>query len=244
MRILQVNSARRSGGGGAHVLPLTAALRRLGHTVAIAGRRDGPLQPDISLPFLNSADLFTAHRLRSAMKRDAFDVVHAHVARDYTIVAAAAWGIARTKVVFTRHLLYPVHKHFLYERADGWITPTAQILKTLDPLQPKQSEVIPNWVDLEQFPYQPHAFHNPVTIGLIGEISAHKGHEDAIAAMRHLGSGFHLLIAGRGDASFEAGLRQSAAGLPVDFVGFVKLPEFFEKTDIVILPSWEEPFGI
>ena len=32
--------------------------------------------------------------------------------------------------------------------------------------------------------------------------------------------------------------------MAVEFLGFVSLPEFFEKTDILIVPSWEEPFGI
>jgi glycosyltransferase involved in cell wall biosynthesis len=39
-------------------------------------------------------------------------------------------------------------------------------------------------------------------------------------------------------------LKRKASGLPVEFVGFVSLPQFFEKVDIVVLPSWEEPFGI
>src|SRR5262245_52719857 len=183
MRILQVSSARNLGGGETHVLQLVDTLRARGHTVAVAGRRNGPLKPDIALPFLNSADLFTAYRLRSVFKHEQFDIVHAHVARDYTIVAAAAWGLPNLKVVFTRHLLYPVHTHFLYDRVDGWIAPTAQILWTLEPLKPKQSAVIPDWVDLERFPYRPHAFHSPVTIGLIGQIAPHKGHADGIDAM-------------------------------------------------------------
>src|SRR5689334_18934583 len=95
MRILQVNSARTLGGGETHVLQLVEALRARGHDVRVAGRRDGPLNPDISL---------TALRLRHTLKHEQFDVVHAHVARDYTIVAAAAWGIPHLKVVFTRHL--------------------------------------------------------------------------------------------------------------------------------------------
>src|SRR5262245_52658303 len=99
MRILQVSSARSLGGGETHVLELVEALRKRGHAVTVAGRRDGPLNPDIILPFLNSADLFTAHRLRSAIKREQFDVLHAHVARDYTISAAAAWGVESLKVV-------------------------------------------------------------------------------------------------------------------------------------------------
>jgi glycosyltransferase involved in cell wall biosynthesis len=244
MRILQVNSARSLGGGETHVLQLADALRRQGHTVVVAGRREGPLKPQIALPFLNSADLFTAHRLRAAIKREQFDIVHAHVARDYTIVAAATLGLRRPRVVFTRHLLYPVQHHFLYERVDGWIATTGQILRTLEPLKPKQASIIPNWVDLETFPFRPHAFHNPVTVGLIGQISPHKGHADAIDAMRLLGDGFRLLVAGTGDPSYEASLKQSAAGLPVEFLGFVPAPDFFQKTDVLIVPSWEEPFGI
>jgi len=91
MRILQVNSARSLGGGETHVIQLVRALRNLRHDVVVAGRRDGPLNPDIALPFLNSADFFSAHRLRAAIKREQFDILHAHVARDYTIAAAAAW---------------------------------------------------------------------------------------------------------------------------------------------------------
>jgi glycosyltransferase involved in cell wall biosynthesis len=161
--------------------------------------------------------------------------------RDYTIVAAAASGIPRVKVVFTRHLLYPVRRHFLYRRVDGWIATTEQILNTLAHLKPKRSAIIPNWVDLEKFPYRPHAFHRPVTVGLLGQISPHKGHDDAIEAIRQLGNGFRLLIAGQGD---EAMLKKRAAQLPVEFLGFVSPAKFFEQIDILILPSWEEPFGI
>jgi len=244
MRILQVSSASNIGGGETHLLQLIEALRGRAHAVVVAGRGDGALHPDIALPFLNSADLFTALRLRSILKREQFDIVHAHVARDYTIVAAAAWNIPAVKVVFTRHLLYPIRGHFLYNRVDGWIAPTAQILNTLQPLKPKQASVIPNWVDLEKFPYQPHAFHSPVSVGLIVQISPHKGHDAAVEATRLLGDGFRLLIAGGRDAAYEAKLKKKAAGLPVEFLGFVSLPEFFGKIDMVIVPSWEEPFGI
>src|SRR5205085_1054511 len=124
---------------------------------------------------------------RSVLKRERFDIVHAHVARDYPIVAAAAWGVPRLKLVLTRHLLYPVRRHFLYQRVNGWIAPTAQILKTLQPLSPSLSAVIPNWVDTERFEYRPHALGEPVSIGIIGQISPHKGHGDAIEAIRRLG---------------------------------------------------------
>src|SRR5262245_44430041 len=100
MRILQVSSASNLGGGETHFIQLVEALLSRGHTVVVAGRREGPQKPDVVLPFLNSADLFTAFRLRSVIKSTRFEVVHAHVARDYPIIAAATWGLPGVKVVF------------------------------------------------------------------------------------------------------------------------------------------------
>jgi glycosyltransferase involved in cell wall biosynthesis len=244
MRILQVNSARNLGGGETHVIQLVEKLRERGHTVIVAGRPDSPLHPEIELPFVNSADFLSALRLRKILKAERIDVVHAHVARDYTIVAAAAWGVADVKVVFTRHLLYPVKKHVLYRRVDGWLAPTSQILRTLDHLKPKRAAVIPNWVDLSRFAFRPHDVHSPVNLGLLGQISPHKGHDDAVEALRLLGSGYRLSIAGKGEADYVEVLKQKARDLPVTFSGFVALPEFFDAIDVLLVPSWEEPFGI
>ncbi len=235
MRILQVNSARTFGGGETHVLQLTSALRERGHDVILAGRRGGPLNPDTAA---------TALRLRSLLKQEHLDIVHAHVARDYPLVAAAAWGIRGVKVILTRHLLYPVRRNFLYRRVDAWIAPTAQILETLAPLKPKRSAVIPNWVDTQKFDHRPHAPHKPRRIGLVGQIAPHKGHDDAVEAMRLLDKGFQLLIAGEGDPAYIAKLKRRTLGLPVAFVGFVALPDYFAEIDMLIVPSWQEPFGI
>lgn len=244
MRILQVSSPLRLGGGETHVLELTEGLRKLGHEVLVAGRRGGAVNPDIEFPFLNALDVLTVFRLRRLLKREKFDIIHAHVARDYPLVAAAAGG-APGKLVYTRHLLYPVKAAaFLYDRVDGWIAPTRQILETLAPLKPRVSAVIPNWVDLEKFPFQPHPPHKPLVLGVLGQVSPHKGHEDAIEALRMLGVGYQLLIAGQGEPKYLLSLKEKAAGLPVKLAGFVSLPDFFEMIDVLLVPSWEEPFGI
>ena len=83
-----------------------------------------------------------------------------------------------------------------------------------------------------------------MTIGLLGQISPHKGHDDAIDALRRLGSGFRLLVAGKGAVGYVNELKKGSLGLPVDFVGFTELHEFFPMIDILAVPSWEEPFGI
>ena len=243
MRILQVNSASNLGGGETHVLELVEALRSRAHDVTVAGRKGGAVHPQIHFSFRGSADVITAVRLRRFMKRNSFDIVHAHVARDYTVVAAAALDLP-VKVIFTRHLLYPVRGNPLYRRVDGWIAPTSQMLARLAPLRPKRSALIPNWVDLNKFRFAPHAIHQPVNIGLLGQISPHKGHEDAIEALRQLGPRYRLIIAGKGEESYVKQLQELSRGLPVEFSGFAEFKEFFEKVDILLVPSWEEPFGI
>jgi glycosyltransferase involved in cell wall biosynthesis len=83
-----------------------------------------------------------------------------------------------------------------------------------------------------------------VTLGLLGQVSPHKGHDDAIAAIGELGAGYRLLVAGRGRPDYEGLIKEKARGLRVEFLGFVKPAAFLPQIDILILPSWEEPFGI
>lgn len=244
MRILQVNSAQRLGGGEVHVGELSSKLRQSGHHVQIAGRLNGPLNPDITLPFRNSADFISAFQLRRVLREERIEVVHAHVARDYTIVAAAAWRVPNLAVILTRHLLYPIKPNALYRRVDGWLAPTTEISGTLAPLKPKRSAVIPNWVDLRKFTFRPHDLHIPVNLGILGQISPHKGHEDAIECLRILGSGFRLLVAGTGTREYIELFQQRAQGLPVEFMGFSPASAFFQSVDILLMPSWLEPFGI
>src|SRR5437763_1982420 len=167
MRILQVNSSSACGGGETHVQQLTEVLRKRGHDVAISGRPRSRLKPEIELPFLNSADFVTALRLRSRIAASSFDIVHAHVARDYSIVAAALLRLRKPKLVLTRHLLLPIRAHFLYQRVDAWITPTAQIMNTLAGFSRKTAAVHPNWGDVHQITYAPHALPQPLTVGLL-----------------------------------------------------------------------------
>ena len=244
MRILQVSSADTWGGGETHVSQLTEFLRKRGHDVVVAGRPHSPLKPDIELPFINSADLITALRLRRILKKNGFDIVHAHLARDYTIVAAAACGVFTAKLVFTRHLLLPVRPNFLYRRVEAWIAPTSQIMDTLAPVASGTRVIIPNWVDVEKFAYAERVMHTPAAIGVLGQVSPHKGHDDAVEAVRRLGTSFRLLIAGEGESAYVDKLKARAAGLAVEFLGFVPAQKFFEEVDILIMPSWEEPFGI
>ena len=244
MNVLQVCSADVLGGGEVHVIELSGKLREHGHRVAIAGRHGGPLELDYELPFLNAIDLYTAFRLRRIVAGEQFDVVHAHVARDYPIVATALAGVRGPRLVLTRQLIFRIKRHPFYSRVDGWIVTTNQILESIQHLSPRATAIVPNWVDSGQIPYQSRPIRRPVTLGLLGQVSPHKGHDDAITAIGELGSGYRLLVAGRGRPDYEQAIKEKARGLPIEFLGFVKPADFLPQIDILVLPSWEEPFGI
>jgi glycosyltransferase involved in cell wall biosynthesis len=189
--------------------------------------------------------LATAYRLRRIVSTERFDVVHAHVARDYPVAATALAGLRAPVLVLTRQLLFPVSRNPVYRRVDGWIVTTEAIRESILRHDPRATAVIPNWVDQSTMPRRPESPEKKLrTIGLLGQISPHKGHDDAIEMMRLLGRDFRLLIAGRGESVYERHLRSQAEGLPVEFVGFVDPREFLPGIDILILPSREEPFGI
>jgi glycosyltransferase involved in cell wall biosynthesis len=62
--------------------------------------------------------------------------------------------------------------------------------------------------------------------------------------MQGLGEAYRLVIAGRGESGYTETLKKKSVGMPIEFAGFAPLPDFFEKIDILLVPSWEEPFGI
>lgn len=84
----------------------------------------------------------------------------------------------------------------------------------------------------------------PFTFGFLGRISPEKGVETLLAACRRLPQeGWRLVAAGAAPGS-RAGVEALAAGLPVEFRGFMSPKPFFEEVDALVVPSlWAEPLG-
>ena len=244
MRILQVASADVIGGGEVHVIQLVGKLRERGHTVEIAGRGNGPLDPNHPLGFRNAMDIATSLKLRRIVREQQYDIVHAHIARDYPITAMALARLPGPRLVLTRQLIFRVAGHPAYRRVDGWIVTTEQIRQSIQHLRPRAETIVPNWVDTSRIRYEPRPVGRPVTIGLLGQISPHKGHDDALDMIGQLGDGYRLMLGGRGKPDYEQALKDRAGNLPVTFPGWVEAAAFMREIDIFILPSWEEPFGI
>jgi glycosyltransferase involved in cell wall biosynthesis len=89
---------------------------------------------------------------------------------------------------------------------------------------------------------KPSLAGQPLSFGYLGRINVEKGVGTLLdAAARLPAGGWRLLVAGR-EACEEQSLKPKAAGLPVEFVGFVPPRELFERIDVLVVPSiWAEP---
>ncbi len=82
----------------------------------------------------------------------------------------------------------------------------------------------------------------PFTFGYLGRINEEKGVGTLIDAARKLAPGnWRVIVAGKANRSIEPFVAR-AAGLPIDFPGFMDPRGFFEDVDVMIAPSiWAEP---
>lgn len=82
--------------------------------------------------------------------------------------------------------------------------------------------------------------------GFIGRLDPIKGVDLLVDAFKgaDIAQTAELIIAGNGLDTYVQALRAKAADMPVKFLGAVEPSEFFDKVDVVIVPSlWEEPLS-
>lgn len=113
-----------------------------------------------------------------------------------------------------------------------------------------ETRVIPNGVDVVEKPKS--AQSGKLRFLFLGRLDRIKGLEqliDACKLLREKAVPFRLTIAGTGEALYVQNLRGAAAGLggDIEFVGFAddaKKRELFANSDLLILPSHTENFGM
>lgn len=85
-----------------------------------------------------------------------------------------------------------------------------------------------------------------VFVGLLGANKNLSGLLKACHTLRARNFDFHLKVVGNGP--LEAALKQEAAGLPVDFLGYVndraELRSIYRDSDLLVVPSFTESFGV
>ena len=276
MNILQISSASSFGGGERYVADLTNALVARGHDVYVAVRPGSPLprhlqlSPEkiLTLPLRNALDVQSARELEKFVRRRKIDVVHAHMARDYSLASYAARRNGKTKFIVTRHVLFKLnrlHRHTL-SRATRVIAVSQAVARELRATQIVKNDqiaVIHNGIDVERIKKTCAGLHRreflrtigmpvdaAVLVGSIGELRTLKRHDDFIRAAALILKQFpetHFVLAGVGEIRSQ--LEQLVVELDLrdnfHFPGWLdEADKLLCAMDVFVSASETESFGL
>ena len=276
MNILQISSASSFGGGERYVADLTNSLIARGHNLFAALRPGSPLirylqlskERILILPLRNALDVPSAHELERFVRRQRIDVVHAHMARDYSLASYAARRNRQTKFVATRHVLFQLnrlHRHTL-ARAARVIAVSSAVAKELQRVvNERQIALIPNGIEVDRFERARAGFDRALflrgmglpddclLVGSVGELRTLKRHDDFIRAAARIVSRFpetHFVLAG---VDTTGDVRKQLENLVVElglkdcfhFLGWVDEAEgLLCAMDVFVSASETESFGL
>lgn len=281
MRILQVSSARAFGGGERHLADLSRALVERGHEVYAALAADSPLRGHLlealtpgnvfDVLLRNALDLRGAMRLARLARDVDADIVHAHVARDYTLASFAARRTEGARLVITRHVLFPmsrVHRRSLsnVSRVVAVSEAVARSLRAQSIFDHEKIRVVANGIDLRRFERARASLereepkggttHTPLRVGIVGELSEVKGQEDFVRAAafvaEEFGSTVEFLIVGDDESrsgEYRARLEKLVAELrlteSVRLLGRRDdIAPLIASLDVLVSASRTEAFGM
>jgi glycosyltransferase involved in cell wall biosynthesis len=277
LKILQISSAASFGGGERYVADLTNSLVSRGHDLYAVLRPNSPLIAHLkldrarvkTLSLRNSLDVPSAHELARFVARNEIEIVHAHMARDYSLAAYAARRNRQTKFIVTRHVLFQLsrlHRHTLARahRVIAVSNAVARELRAQRIVSDGQLAVVTNGVDVGRFKVDFDRAQflqklglpaNVPLVGSIGELRTLKRHDDFIRAAALIASqspDVHFVLAGL-DTSLsrevhkhlEQLVRETGLQDRFHFLGWVEDAEkLLSVIDVFVSASETESFGL
>jgi glycosyltransferase involved in cell wall biosynthesis len=280
LRILQISSASSFGGGERYLVDLSNALVDRGHDLYAAMRPRSPLISQLRIPakkirivpLRNALDVPSARALGKFVKQQEIEVVHAHMARDYSLAAYAARCRPDTKFFVTRHVLFPLNRlqRHILARAARVIAVSAAVashLRSQQIVTDDRIALVPNGVDVDRFARASHEFHHipflqsrglPTDrwlVGSIGELRTLKRHDDFIRAAAIVAQALpnsHFVVAGvdtspSGETRKQLEVLASELGISgrVHFLGWMDDAEnLLCALDVFVSASETESFGL
>jgi len=280
LRILQISSASSFGGGERYVADLTNSLSERGHDLYLAVRPHSPLVEHVRLPstkiktlrLRNALDVQSAHELARFVRQHEIEVVHAHMARDYSLAAYAARRNRNTKFIVTRHVLFPLnrlHRQTL-ARAQRVIAVSNAVARELRKERLTSDDriaVVHNGIDTDRFAHVLDNFDRAeflmskglpsdcLLVGSIGELRTLKRHDDFIRAAAKIAERFpqtHFVLAGV-DVSTTGEVRNQLEQLVTElrltdrfhFLGWLEdAAKLLAALDVFVSASETESFGL
>jgi len=280
LKILQISSASTFGGGERYVVDLTNALQSRGHDLYVVVRPNSPLPTYLEIPkdrikkvpLRNALDAPSARELDRLVKENQIDVVHAHMARDYSLAAYATRRNPTAKFFVTRHVLFKLnslHRRTL-ARATRVIAVSHAVERELKEQQLVTDDriaVIPNGINVDKFAQAAAAFDRQqfiaeknlpdarMWVGTVGELRALKRHDDFIRAAAKVAQStpdVHFIVAGI-DPSKTGDVRKTLKHLVaelglqdrVHFLGWLdNAAQLYCLLDAFVSASEIESFGL
>ena len=224
------------------------------------------------LALRNALDVPSAHHLARLVKKHQIEVVHAHMARDYSLAAYAVRRDSRARFVVTRHVLFPLnrlHRHTL-SSASRLIAVSSAVARQLSNqkiVKDHRIATVLNGVNLSRFTnvkdQQERARFltakgmptEGLLVGSVGELRALKRHDDFLRAAAIVAGDIpesHFVVAGV-DTSASGQVRKdlehlvSTLGLQkrVHFLGWLDDAEkLLGALDVFVSASETESFGL
>lgn len=275
MRVLQVSSASAFGGGERHLADLARGLQRRGHDVLAALREGSPLRKRLSflsehnlytVPLRNSLDLGSARVLARIARERKVDIIHAHVARDYSLASFAARLAPASRLVLTRHVLFPLSRtHRLtlsnVSRVIAVSEPVARALRSRKIFDEDKLRVVENSVDPARFERaraeaERDTSDSPFRVGIVGELSEVKGQLEFVRAaalvVEELNGGVEFFVVGEDNSrggEYHARVERLVDELSlrdrVRLLGRgVAASSVIVKLDVLVSASRSEAFGL
>ena len=281
LRILQISSAQSLGGGERHLADLANGLAARGHDVYVALRANSPLIQDLNglpneniatLPLRNSLDAKSARDLSQLVRRNKIEIVHAHMARDYPLAAYAARRNPGSKLIITRHVLFPLNRlHRITFAGAARIIAVSQAvasrLQTDAIGAAEKISVVLNGIDTTRFARARAEFDrrqfldnwkfpaDSLLVGTVGELTPLKGQEEFLRAAVEILKQFpqtHFIIAGidhsRGkqhQTRLEQLIKELNLTAQVSLVGWLEdLAQLYCALDVFVSASHTESFGL
>lgn len=258
---------------------LCRGLEARGHSVGAVVRENGPLLSELREEHVKivmcrkrtGVGLFSAMRLAGIIDRDGWQLINAHTPPDYMFAALARrLSSSKPKLVVTRHILLPLGKSLFHKwtlrSAEGLIAVSDAVKETLNNhpfIDASKVKAIWNGIDTTRF--APHGTRslreelglgeNERLVGILGEISPHKGQKVFLEAALLLLQGGHeakFVVAGPTKPQNQpylerlcAMVRDSGRSSQVHFAGRISdMPDAMRSLNVMVLASEAEPFGL
>jgi len=262
MRIIQMDKQRRWTGQTHQTFYISRQLHRRGHDVLVVCQPDSALAkgaqaegiPTLCLRMKGWRLFPGALRLARRLRKDRFDILHPHGARDHLLASIAAFLSGGPSVVRTKHNLCPIKGPLLYRWFTSHLIAVSRAARDvlLDAgVRPEKVTVLYDGTDLERFKPAPKApavlreldlRPEYFVIGTAGRLgSKSKGVPTLLRAVQILkekAPHLRCLLVGRGADHIEALAGSLALDGRAIFTGFRQdIPAVLSVMDLYVQPS-------